>query len=248
MTLLAIDTSQPLGSAALLVDGREPEGAHFGSRSSHLLEIGECVAALLDRAGAETREIDRVGLVTGPGSFTGLRIGLAFVKGLYAVVGMDVVTMTSLELLAQPHLATNKTVCAMIDAGRSEVYAATYGPGKGLRGSYPVPRLLLGPPRAVTPDRFLASLATRPVLFVGSGAVRFRSRVEETFGEGALFVPDPDNLPSTVVLCRVGGSLAPLSRDEMRRLEPFYIRPSDAELGLLRSVRVHERRETRTDG
>jgi tRNA threonylcarbamoyladenosine biosynthesis protein TsaB len=244
MTILAIDTSHPLGSVALQVEEREPDAVFFGSRSSHLLEIGASVTHLLNRAGRAARDIDRVALVVGPGSFTGLRIGLAFVKGLYAARGIDVVMMTSLELLALPQLAAHAAVCALIDARRSEVYAAVYEAAGGSRGGYPLPRLVVGP-HAVEPGRLLSSLGERPVTFVGSGAVRFRSLIEER--HGATFPPDPEHQPSTAVLCRVGAWLPPLSRGEMLGLEPYYIRPSDAELSLLRSVRVHDRREDRTD-
>jgi tRNA threonylcarbamoyladenosine biosynthesis protein TsaB len=250
MTILAIDTSHPVGSAALQRDGREPDVGLFGIRSTHLLEIADCVESLLDRAGAEASDIDRLAVVVGPGSFTGLRIGLAFVKGLYAAIGSDVVTMTSLELLALPRLGSTMpegVVCAMIDAGKSEVYAAVYASAGDPHGGYRAPRRVAGPPRSVEPAGFLSSLAAGPMTFVGSGVVRYRAMIVEKLGAGARFASDPEHQPSTAALCAAAASLTPLSRDEMLGLEPYYMRPSDAELGLLRSVRVHGERESRTD-
>jgi tRNA threonylcarbamoyladenosine biosynthesis protein TsaB len=173
-------------------------------------------------------------LVIGPGSFTGLRIGLAYTKGLYAALGVEVVTIVSLELLAMPVLATHDVVCAMIDARKSEVYAAVYGRDHPNSDVYAMTE-----PRAVAPDKLLTSLKGRPMVFVGSGSTRFRPAIEEALGAAALFVPDSHNQPSTAVLCQVGTRLPPLRREDVSRLEPYYIRPSDAKLSSLRRIRSH---------
>ena len=247
MNILAIDTSQPSGSVSIRTNDKDPETILFGTATSHLVEMGDAVAALLDRVGAQPEDIERVALVIGPGSFTGLRIGLAYVKGLFAALGMDVVAIGSLDLLTIPLLGDHDTVCPMVDARKSEVYAAVYRRGESpvAPGSLDSGYRALRRPHAVAPDKFLASLDERPVVFVGSGAVRFRSAIEETLGTDAKFAPDPFNQPSTAVLCRVGAVRSPLSKDEVSRLEPFYIRPSDATLSSLKRVRTHEQRPAR---
>jgi len=235
MTILAIDTSHPTGSVSVRVGDEDPRTLLFGAASSHLVEMGGAVARLLETAGARPEAIDRVALVIGPGSFTGLRIGLAYAKGLYAALATEIVTMVSLELLAIPVLAAHETACAMIDARKSEVYAAVY------RRAQPGAKLAaVIEPHAVAPDRLLTSLGGRPMVFVGSGAVRFRPAIERALGAAAVFTPDAYNQPSTAVLCRAGAELPVLGTEDVSRLEPYYIRPSDAKLKALRRIQSHE--------
>jgi tRNA threonylcarbamoyladenosine biosynthesis protein TsaB len=241
VNIMAIDTSHREGSVAVRLGQAEPVHCRFGTARSHLAEIGEAVALLLREVGVPLGDVDRVALVIGPGSFTGLRIGLAYVKGLYAALAMDVVTTSSLELLAMSSLVEHDTVCAMIDARKSEVYAAVYQRKVGpTRLGYGEPRLVGDRPRAVAPDQFLASLEVRPMVFVGSGAARFRASIKRVFGDDASFESEAFNQPSAAVLCRAGRVLAPLGRDEILRLEPFYIRPSDAKLSSLGHIRTHD--------
>ncbi len=115
MRILAIDTSHPVGSIALTIDGDLAGSLRFGSAASHLVELGVGAARLIEDSGLDISGIDRLALVTGPGSFTGLRIGMSYVKGLYAAMGTEVVTTTSLELLARQTPATGEVVCPMID-------------------------------------------------------------------------------------------------------------------------------------
>jgi tRNA threonylcarbamoyl adenosine modification protein YeaZ len=129
VVVLSIDTSHPEGSVALAAAGVARGHRRFGASSSHLLDLGRCADELLRDNGLAVGDIERVALVKGPGSFTGLRIGLAFVKGLVAALDADVVTVGTLELLAMPLLDANqrRAVCAMVDARKEEVYGAIYG-------------------------------------------------------------------------------------------------------------------------
>jgi tRNA threonylcarbamoyladenosine biosynthesis protein TsaB len=242
VTILAIDTSHPTGSVSIQTGENEPRSLLFGTASSHLVEMGEAVATLLDASGVGPESIDRVALVIGPGSFTGLRIGLAYTKGLYAALGAEVVTMVSLELLALPVLETHAAVCVMIDARKSEVYAAVYERDPSGSAIHAVTE-----PHAVAPDKLLTSLKGRPMVFVGSGAVRFRRVIEKVLGASAIFADDPLHQPSTAVLCRVGSVLSPLDKESVSGLEPYYIRPSDAKLSSLRRIQSHGRHQTHTD-
>jgi tRNA threonylcarbamoyl adenosine modification protein YeaZ len=247
MNILAIDTSHATGSTALRIDRSDPESVLFGAASSHLVEMGEAVAGLLGGAGIEPRDIDRVALVVGPGSFTGLRIGLAFAKGLYAALGADLVVMNSLELLARPLLAAHEAVCPMIDARKSEVYTAIYEQDAGKTDRAGERVRVSADPQAAAPAQFLASLQRRPMVFVGSGVVRFRDLIEERFGSDASFAKEPFDQPSTELLCRLGQALRPLGDAEVSSLEPFYIRPADAKLNSLKRVQAHDRRQAQAN-
>ena len=232
MRILAVDTSQPQGSVALLREDGRIESVRLERSASHLVELSRIVSALLSPKRPPALEIDRVAIVTGPGSFTGLRIGMAYAKGLYAVGGIDLVSMTSLELLARQASPAGLPVAPMIDARRDEVYAAFYAPG-GLATSIE--------PRAVSPGEFLAALPFSPSVFIGSGAVRYRSEVERVFGRDARFAGEDEQDPDTSLLCRLAEDLASLTPEEVVALEPYYIRPSDVKLKPLRSVRAYDR-------
>lgn len=241
MNILAIDTSHPVGSVAVSLGDGATHGLSFGARGSHLVELSGAVATVLGKAAAGIGDIDRVALVAGPGSFTGLRIGLAYLKGLYAALELQVVTITGLELLALASPRRRGTVCPMIDARKSEVYSAVYRRTAECPDPLrPEDLAVESPPRAVEPEKLLASETVRPVLFVGSGAVRFRSLIERTFGGNAEFADGEFNQPSTPVLCRVATGLRPLSDREVLELEPLYIRPSDAKLAPLKRVKAHD--------
>ncbi|MCZ6767093.1 MAG: tRNA (adenosine(37)-N6)-threonylcarbamoyltransferase complex dimerization subunit type 1 TsaB [bacterium] len=224
MRILAIDTSHPVGSISLTIDGDVAGSVRFGSAASHLVELGVSAARLIEDAGLDVSRIDRLALVTGPGSFTGLRIGMSYVKGLYAAMGTEVVTATSLKLLARQTPATGEVVCSMIDARRDEVYTAAYVTGDGGVGKEIVA------PHTTVPAEFVCSLDRRATTFVGTGALRYREQIESTFVGPAEFVPEEENFPSTPFLGKIAGDLTPLTKKEVRCLEPFYIRPSDAKL------------------
>ena len=124
MVTIAIDTSHPVGTAALARDGVVLGDARFDSPSSHLVELSKAIERLLAESHLVMRDVDRVAVVLGPGSFTGVRIAVSFAKGL-AAAGAEVVAMDSLRLLALPFLDQGRArVCAMIDAKRGEVYGA----------------------------------------------------------------------------------------------------------------------------
>ena len=224
MVIIAVDTSHTSGSAALARDGRFVAGGRFGEGSSHLVGLGATVDRLLADQNLAPQDIERVALVAGPGSFTGLRIALAWVKGLHAAIGMDVVAMGTLELLALPYLDRWDFVCTMIDARRQEIYGALYHPDpSGVRARESVA------PAASAPDSFLDGLPETPALFVGTGVARYRSLVEtQRFAGARLITNEPDLFPSTQHLCAIAPSLDPLSHDQIRSLEPMYLRESGA--------------------
>jgi len=251
MRILAIDTSSQGGSVAVSADGGPAEIVRLHEPSSHLVDLGKAVCAALAAAGTAVEKLDRVAIVTGPGSFTGLRVGMAYVKGLYAARGLDVVAMTSLELLARQVAGGGLPVAPMIDARKNEVYAALYAASAKQEPSHPAAEALPGvvlqetvpvekaAPCVVAPETFLSSLPRQETTFVGSGAVRYRDVVERAFGTRARFVSH--NEPDTQLFCRLAGILPPLDSEDVVALEPFYVRPSDVKLKPLKGVRVYDR-------
>ena len=227
MRVLAVDTSHPRGTVAFLRENGRVDGIRLERSAFHLVDLSRAVSELLVPERPRGSLIDRAAIVIGPGSFTGLRIGMAFVKGLHAGLGCDLVTMTSLELLSRQALSGGLPVAAMIDARKDEVYAAYYARD----GSEMIA------PRAETPAAFLAGLPRTPAAFIGSGALRYRDLVTGVFGPDARIPAEDDHAPDAGLLARLAAGLPPLAPEEVVLLEPLYIRPSDIKLKPLRSVR-----------
>lgn len=228
MVVLAIDTSHPTGSVTLSVDGVPAGSTSFEKPASHLVALAEAVERLLAARDLAPRAVTRLAVVTGPGSFTGLRIGLAFAKGLHAASGAEVVVIDSLRLLALPQLAAYDTACAMIDARRAEVYAAVFARAPGADPADPAAVCEVLAPRACAPDVLLDALAPVPAVFVGSGALACRALIGERHPR-AVIADVASALPSTPYLAAIAHRLTALDRAAVRSLEPFYLRPSGAE-------------------
>jgi tRNA threonylcarbamoyladenosine biosynthesis protein TsaB len=227
-----MDTSQRRGTVALARDGDVLAEAAFGGESSHLRDAGAAIDGLLAQSSLTVRDLERVALVTGPGSFTGLRIGMAFVKGLHAGLGIEVATMGTLTLLALPLLETHESACTMLDAHKNEVYAAVFARKPGERAPMAAAAVVV-PPCAMPAARFLERLERAPEVFAGAGVARYRDVVERAVGRHRLADPlDPP--PSAVHLARVAHRLTPLPVERVRSLEPDYVRASEAELKRLR--------------
>ncbi len=186
----------------------------------------ECMDAVLDGAGLTMADLDGFGVALGPGSFTGLRIGVATVKGLALATGKPVAGFSSLAMLAMNLPWAPFPVCPMFDARKGEVYAAIYD-CRGLPEARRADCVL-------SPAAFLDSISGTTI-FIGEGAIRYRDLIEARLGGRALFAPSSFNPPraSSGVL---------LAADAFRRgdvaslvtLSPVYIRPSEAELAKLK--------------
>ena len=223
--LLTIDTSTPAGSVALSQGERLLGELFLNVRSTHTDRLLASVRQLLGDVGMDIGQVDGFGVVLGPGSFTGLRVGVATVKGLALATAKPVFGVSSLQTLAAQVPCAHLPLCAMLDARKKEVYAGLFERSGGL----PLPR---GPERVLPPERLCDALQGE-VLLVGDGATAYRSLLVRRLGPRAHFVPWPLQHPrasAAAVLAleemRQGRSLSPAA------LIPRYIRPSEAEIML----------------
>jgi tRNA threonylcarbamoyladenosine biosynthesis protein TsaB len=153
MLILAFDTATDVATSALVSDGEV-----LGERSSRASTVLEDVDALLRQASAQTREIEALAVGIGPGSFTGVRIGLATARGLGFALGVPAAGVSTLDALA----AGAPGAVPVIDARRREVF------------------VLLDEPRVLRPEELELPLGTR---CVGDGAVRYRTVLEAAGAE-----------------------------------------------------------------
>jgi tRNA threonylcarbamoyladenosine biosynthesis protein TsaB len=193
--------------------------AQPGGRPRHATELLAEVESAVDRAGG-WQGVGAIAVGVGPGSFTGLRIGLATARALAQALAKPVHAVGTLAVLGRGlrERAGGRHGLAVLDASRGQAFAALYGPAGEV----------VWPPLVATPEQLaerVASLAA-PLLAAGSGAVRFRRQLEAA---GAEVPPesDPVHRVSGRHLCLLAEAGVPSPPDSIR---PIYLRPPDAEL------------------
>lgn len=228
MRILAADTSSASGSLALL-DG-ENLTAEWTIRSAqtHNRRLLRSIDSLLREVGWDLETIDAFAVACGPGSFTGLRIGMTTMKVLAWTRGKLYAGICSLDALALPFCFSTNPICALIDARKGEVYCALYRPdGKGGLG-------LEVPYAALTPSRLAENIILRfsePVIFCGDGWAAYRNLMERKLGDMILE-------PSSYFHIIRAASIAELARrrllkgesDDPKSSVPLYLRLSEAEI------------------
>lgn len=223
MLTLCLDTTGGSSSIALGRDGQlmaETLLSVPGKRQNAWLlpELDQLLAS----CEVTSAEIDLFACASGPGSFTGVRTGVATIQGLALAHGKPCVGISTLAILAMnlPHAA--HPVCPLLDARKNEVYAGLYRCGE-----QPAP---LMPDQALPPAELLERLSG-PTIFLGDGALRYRLLIEERMGSNALFAPPSHHLPRAA--CAI--ALAEAAHHDGRstppaQLRPNYLRLSEAEL------------------
>jgi tRNA threonylcarbamoyladenosine biosynthesis protein TsaB len=201
-----------------------------GERPRHTTRLMPLVSAVLEAASISWKDADRIAVGVGPGTFTGLRIGIATARALSRATGIPLVGVSTLESLALGALpdpdepVSVHAITAVIDARRGEVFAAGWRL-EGGRELAPAHRFL--EPRALAAAELAKRLSTLggSVVAVGDGAVEFREVLEQS---GAS-IPDGDSdlhKVSAISHCRLAAGAAASGPDEIR---PEYLRLPDAE-------------------
>jgi len=215
MRLLAVDTTSARGSVAL-VDGERLGEVRVLAPEGHSRWVLEAATTLLRAFDLDLQNLDGLAVTVGPGSFTGLRVGMATVQGLAVGAGLPVVGRSSLEVLASQLSNQTVPVVALVDAWREEVYAAAYAGGASLQ-----------PPRAGRPEA-LASDFPSGCVFVGDGALRHRDTLLRLRPEARILEPD---LFLAVPLARLALTELRAGRaQDASTLAPLYIRGADIRL------------------
>ena len=231
MLILAMETSTLAGSIALLDAPPEDQGLPhilgeviLNVPATHSERLLPAIDRLLADACLTVRQIQGIALAIGPGSFTGLRIGVSTVKGLAFALGVPVVGVPTLDALAQNLRYAQGLVCPIIDARKKEVYAALFrADGRG--------RLTKESDDWVLAPEDLCARIPEPVIFLGNGIEAYGGVLRERLASRALFAPPEFSFPRAV---HVGCLSIPRFHKgqtvDLFSFAPTYIRRSEAEI------------------
>lgn len=223
MNILAIDTSGVTASVALLQDETVLAEIFINLGRNHSEILLPSIDHLLMVSGLELRAIDVFACTVGPGSFTGIRIGVGTIKGLAIAADRPVVGLSALEVLAMDARGFQRKICPMIDARREQVYAGLYADN----GSDALISII--PERLIKANEFLEFIEGETV-FTGTGAIKYRDIIQRGLAGKGFFVVDHRNQvhASTVGVLAGRKALAGGLTDAVK-LIPLYLRRSEAE-------------------
>lgn len=224
MFVLGIEAATPVAAVAVVQDSKLLAESFVNNQRTHSINLLPMIKQVIEAAGLMPADLDGVAVSAGPGSFTGLRIGMTTAKTLAQVWSIPVVGVSTLDALAYPLANYRQLICPILNARRNEVYAAVYQDGEKISG-----------PVAVSPDDLVRELSRRgrEVFFVGDGVPVYREKLTLLMGAQAHFAPASLLLPR-------GAAVAELGLERLRQgqgvdpliLLPQYLRQSEAEIKL----------------
>lgn len=223
MQLLALETATLSGGVAIIGDGGLVAEYRLNIQVTHSERVLLMIDRVLKEAKVPLEEIDAVALSIGPGSFTGLRIGLATAKGLCLGTGKPMVPVSTLMALACRVPFSSLPVVPLLDAKKKEVYGGIFQFDKGS-----VQQLMKD---SVCPVEEILRQLQGPALFLGDGAKVYADTIRDKLGGNAHFAPVSLSLPSAA-------SVAEIAFEKLQKWEvsdpfsvvPVYLRRSEAEI------------------
>lgn len=222
MKILALDTATAACSVAVMCDGAIRAHRHVTMERGHVEALMPMVEQAMTVARLAYTDLDLLATTVGPGTFTGLRVGLAAVRGMALATRLPIVGVTTLEALARgvPRQArTGRAVVAAIDARRGEVYTQAFA----------ADLTPLDEPRVVYPEVAVAALPEGPVVLVGDGAEIVAARLARP-RYGITIAPAP-RLPDAAHVAALAAERFDADATRPRRTpRPLYLRPPGARL------------------
>ncbi|MCI7146382.1 MAG: tRNA (adenosine(37)-N6)-threonylcarbamoyltransferase complex dimerization subunit type 1 TsaB [Clostridiales bacterium] len=246
MNILAIETTGAFASvAAAYADVSEGRLAEFEIRAhvqghdefSHLQNLTPQIDEALSDAGLKIGDVDAIAVSCGPGSFTGIRIGVSTARALAQVLDLPCIPVLSLKALSMRIDGEGALVCPILDARRSQVYGAGYAPEEII------------PPGPYTLEEFLDKVeesGRERVIFMGDGVDKYAKAIEDRASAGGVrvdFAPEDVRYQDAETVALQGARLAAEGRScSYGELEPEYMRMAEAER------RLREKKAEEADG
>lgn len=220
--VLAVDTTTPAGSVALLRNTNLIAEFNQDSSTTFSERLLPAVQFILKSSGMTIKDIDGFAVAVGPGSFTGIRIGLSTIKSFAYASGKPVAPVSTLMALAMKLLPSCRLICPLIDAKKKEIYAALFESKRGRLEE-------IIPQGAYSPDVFFSRLPTHRIIhFIGGGKDVFRTTLRDYFGDKARFSKRSPHIAFEVGLIGID-LLKNKKGKDFQEIEPLYLRKSQAE-------------------
>lgn len=235
MKYLTIDTTTKVSTVALAEDEKLIGEGFLHTAKTHSERIIPMIDQLLAAADWRLRDLEMIGVVRGPGSFTGIRIGIATAQGLAQVLNLPLVAVLSLDALAWAGKERREDIVPILDARKNEWYTARYRWTEGEEAE------CITPPQAMPTDKWLDCLKEldRPICLVGDAVARARDKVTEALGENAVMLPEYIGLPRGAYTAKaVWQKWKKTGAGE--KVEPYYIRFSEAEVNWAKKERAEK--------
>ena len=225
MKILAVDTATKSCSVAIVDKESLLAEMTVVNEQTHTKHLLEMISLVIKHSGLNLSDLNGFAVTRGPGSFTGLRIGISSVKGFAAAQGKPIAGVSSLDALARQVSFSPHLICSLIDARRDEVYSSKYRYKDGNLKKE-------GKEQAVSPIDVLDEI-DEPCIFVGSGAVQYRNVINDKLGEYAYFAQAYENTIRASTVARLSMDRFEIDdTDDVEMFVPNYIRKSNAELQL----------------
>lgn len=224
MKILGIDTATLVCSVAVVSADKMLAEYTLQVKKTHSERLLPLIAAVLEDTGLTPADLDGVAVAGGPGSFTGLRIGMVTAKALGQALDLPLIAVSTLEALAAQNPHFPGIISPILDARRSQVYNALFRPG--------TPLTRLTEDRALSLDELLAELSAQSenVLFTGDAVPLYQQTIQEKLGKQACFLPPEGSICRAASVARLGLiALTEGRASSWRELTPQYIRRSEAE-------------------
>lgn len=219
MNILALDTSGPVCSVAIQQDEQLLYESRVINKLTHSQILMSMVDEALKKTGITVQQINTIAAVVGPGSFTGVRIGVAAAQGMARGLQISCIAINALESMARSIPLTHAVICPIRDARVKQVYGAAFQDGKRLIND-----------QALKIDDFLELVYPlgKEFLFLGDGVVPCREQIFNRIGERARFTPAYSLHPGAAVAAYLAyhsqaDAIAP------GELKPLYLRAPQAE-------------------
>lgn len=219
MKILSITTSSNICSVSLLDNSTIIKELSLDNAKTHSENLMPLISKILSITSTSLEEIECIACDIGPGSFTGIRIGIASVKAMAEAKNIKIMPITSLEALSY-NIADNSTeyTCSLIDARNDNVYCGLFDKNYNLVNQYMADHI----------DNIIKKLPNGNIYFVGNGSIIHKDKLANKFNDLALFATNNSLSSANLGICAYKKSLteAFITPDE---LVPLYLRKSQAE-------------------
>ena len=226
MYVLGIESATPVAATAVVTEDKIMAERMVNNRRTHSVNLLPMIRDVLNDAGIDKSQLDGIAVTTGPGSFTGLRIGMSTAKSLAQVLRLPVAGISTMESLVHPLTGLPGLACPILNARKNELYAALYR-SNGRQLSCLLPAFAVGVEKLAS----LLDVYDEPITFLGDGTEEYRNTLMELLGVQARFAPGSAAFPRGAAVAELGlRTLKSGAGADPLDLLPYYTRESEAEI------------------